>query len=119
MNFDGLNVEWEKVSEAKEYIEKHKLEQFFLNITALLVFRQPRDPFAYIQRQIKKLTKHSLIEAEDLGILFDNLDTGRTGCLTKEQSLKNLGVGPSSLDTSSSCVPKSSFIVDWSGLRFL
>ena len=43
------------------------------------------DPFEYVRRQLMKMTKYTFFEEHDLEILYDVLDTERTGCLTKEK----------------------------------
>ena len=36
-----LDLNWPSVQEAKEYVERHHLEQLFKNLTALLILKQP------------------------------------------------------------------------------
>lgn len=43
------------------------------------------DPFEYVRRQLMKMTKYTFFEEHDLEILYDVLDTEKTGCLTKEK----------------------------------
>lgn len=91
-------------SEAAAYIEKHKIMEFFDNLTAELVYYRPDDPKAYARDFIQKLQKaHSdsdidppcLIDQSNLESIFGMLDITNTGYITCEQYLKamsNLGV---------------------------
>ena len=83
---------------AKDYLTKHKILEFFENLTAALVFEKPEDPKAFAIEFIEKLQKSqkdpehskppSLVDTSNLESIFGMLDITKTGYISLPQYRK-------------------------------
>lgn len=79
--------------EAQEYLEKHKIDELFANITAQLVFNQtdnPKETIIDFLERLKKaklanLNPPSLMEDNNLQSIFGMLDPSGKGAITYKQ----------------------------------
>ena len=108
---------------AKEYLSKHKINEFFENLTAALVFEKPEDPKAFAKDFIKKLQEAqkdpemakppSLIDTSNLESIFGMLDITKTGYISLPQyrqammslGLKKFNGSPSGADFNKISLP--------------
>ena len=83
--------------EASEYLSKHRIMDFFENLTSALVYEKPEDPRAFAKQFIEQLQKSQQdFESTELPMFMDNtnlesifamLDITRTGYITRHQYL--------------------------------
>lgn len=108
---------------AKEYLSKHKILEFFENLTAALVFEKPEDPKAFARDFIHKLKEAqnepelsqppSLVNISNLESIFGMLDITKTGYISLAQyrqamtsvGLKKFNTSPSGADFNKISLP--------------
>lgn len=83
---------------ASEYLTKHKIMEFFENLTSAIVYEKPDDPKAFARDFIEKLQKAqaeqdatqlpTFMEDSNLESIFGMLDVAKTGYISREQYLK-------------------------------
>ncbi len=80
---------------AKEYLTKHKILEFFENLTAALVYEKPEDPKTFAMEFIQKLQESqndpevskppSLVNTSNLESIVGMLDITKTGYISLPQ----------------------------------
>lgn len=90
---------------ASEYLTKHKIVEFFENLTSALVYEKPDDPKAFAREFIEKLQLAkkeqdvtqlpTFMDDSNLESIFGMLDITKTGYISKEQycnAMKSMGL---------------------------
>lgn len=82
---------------ASEYLTKHRILEFFENLTSVLVYEKPDDPRAFAKEFIEKIQVSqkdpditeppTLMDENDLESIFAMLDITKTGYITRQQYL--------------------------------
>ena len=85
-------------SAASDYLHKHKIMEFFENLTCALVYEKPDDPKAFARKFIEKLQKARsqqdinklpfFMDDSNIESIFGMLDITHTGFISHEQYLK-------------------------------
>nr|CAB3241136.1 EF-hand calcium-binding domain-containing protein 10-like [Phallusia mammillata] len=100
MGTDGDNP---RESDAKTYLDKHRILDLFDNMTSMLIHARPDEPKAYLTQQLEKLkiAKQSgmyypcLFDDSNLNSIFGMLDPTKLGYITREQfvaALTTIGI---------------------------
>lgn len=90
---------------ASEYLSKHKILEFFENLTSALVYEKPEDPRAFAKEFIEKIQashEHphfegapTFMDDSNIESIFGMLDITKTGFITRQQyleAMKSMGL---------------------------
>lgn len=82
---------------ASEYLTKHRILEFFENLTSALVYEKPDDPRVFAKQFIEKIQTSQkdpditelpiFIDETNLESIFSMLDITKTGYITRQQYL--------------------------------
>ena len=105
INGENTTLVYQHAAGATEYLEKHKLKEFFENLTAALVYERPEDIKAFACEFIERLQKAKmepnvaqppcLIDNSNLESIFGMLDITKKGYIHLVQytkAMENLGL---------------------------